>query len=186
LLGGKSVNGNAVLFPNENSLPYHLYWKVLNAKNFNVPQGRERVFIIGIRDDKDNNFSFSKEQITDKLLIDLLDKSVDEKYFLSKKMIDYLQQNTIKQKNNGNGFKFSPTNGHSIAKTITTREGRRMDDNFILVNNQIRRLTPRECFRLMDFPETFNWSVSDTQAYKQAGNSIVVNVLCELIKKFNL
>lgn len=185
-LGGKSVNGLPVLFPNENALPYHLYWKVLNAKNFNVPQGRERVFIIGIRDDKDNNFSFPKEQITDKLLIDLLDQSVNEKYFLSKKMIDYLQQNTIKQKNNGNGFKFSPTNGHSIAKTITTKEGSRIDDNFIFVNNQIRRLTPRECFRLMDFPETFNWSVSDTQAYKQAGNSIVVNVLCELIKKFNL
>jgi len=85
-LGGKSVNGLPVLFPNENALPYHLYWKVLNAKNFNVPQGRERVFIIGIRDDKNNNFSFPKEQITDKLLIDLLDKSVDKKYFLSKKM----------------------------------------------------------------------------------------------------
>ena len=52
--------------------------------------------------------------------------------------------------------------------------------------NYIRRLTPRECFRLMDFPDTFKWSVSDTQAYKQAGNSIVVNVLAEIINKLNL
>ena len=50
----------------------------------------------------------------------------------------------------------------------------------------VRRLTPRECFRLMDFPETFTWKCSDTQAYRQAGNSIVVGVLCEIIKKFKL
>ena len=53
-------------------------------------------------------------------------------------------------------------------------------------DTNIRRLTPRECFRLMDFPDTFKWSVSDTQAYKQAGNSIVVNVLAEIIKKLKL
>ena len=51
---------------------------------------------------------------------------------------------------------------------------------------KIRRLTPRECFRLMDFPDSFTWPVSNTQAYKQAGNSIVVNVLAEIIKKLNL
>jgi site-specific DNA-cytosine methylase len=51
---------------------------------------------------------------------------------------------------------------------------------------KIRRLTPRECFRLMDFPDTFTWPVSDSQAYKQAGNSIVVNVLYKIIKNLNL
>jgi len=54
------------------------------------------------------------------------------------------------------------------------------------VGYKIRRLTPRECFRLMDFPDTFKWTVSDTQAYKQAGNSIVVSVLVEILKKLNI
>ena len=58
MLGGKSVNGLPVLFPYEDSVPYHVYWKVLNAKEHGVPQNRERVFIIGIRDDQDNNFRF--------------------------------------------------------------------------------------------------------------------------------
>ena len=61
-LGGKSVNGAPVLFPYADSVPYHLYWKVLNAKHHGVPQNRERVFLIGIRDEKDNNFSFPAEE----------------------------------------------------------------------------------------------------------------------------
>ena len=61
-----------------------------------------------------------------------------------------------------------------------------MRNQRVISTTNIRRLTPRECFRLMDFPDTFKWSVSDTQAYKQAGNSIVVNVLAEIIKKLKL
>jgi DNA (cytosine-5)-methyltransferase 1 len=57
MLGGKSVNGNPVIFPREDATPYHIYYKVLNAKHYGVPQNRERVFIIGIRDDADNNFT---------------------------------------------------------------------------------------------------------------------------------
>lgn len=57
LLGGKSTNGVPIIFPHEDSVPYHIYWKVLNAKHYGVPQNRERVFIIGIRDDQDNVFS---------------------------------------------------------------------------------------------------------------------------------
>jgi DNA (cytosine-5)-methyltransferase 1 len=59
-------------------------------------------------------------------------------------------------------------------------------DKHTMQHQQIRRLTPRECFRLMDFPDTFTWNVSDSQAYKQAGNSIVVNVLFKIIKNLNL
>ena len=71
---------------------------------------------------------------------------------------------------------------NDLSPTIKISEG---SGNQILLNN-IRRLTPKECFRLMDFPDTFKWSVSDTQAYKQAGNSIVVNVLAEIINKLKL
>ena len=60
LLGGKSVNGNPVIFPHEESVPYHIYYKVLNAKHYGVPQNRERIFIVGVRDDEDNQFLFHK------------------------------------------------------------------------------------------------------------------------------
>ena len=85
MLGGKSVNGNAVMFPYEDSVPYHIYWKVLNAKDYGVPQNRERVFIVGIRDDQDNNFTFPKEIHLDKRLKDVLEDNIDQKYFLSSK-----------------------------------------------------------------------------------------------------
>lgn len=89
-LGGKTVNGNPVIFPHEESVPYHIYWQVLNAKDYGVPQNRERVFIIGIRDDGDNNFSFPKPFPLVKRLKDVLETEVDEKYFLSEKMVNTL------------------------------------------------------------------------------------------------
>jgi DNA (cytosine-5)-methyltransferase 1 len=71
--------------------------------------------------------------------------------------------------------------GKGVAQTLDTgcQQG-------VINNYKIRRLTPRECFRLMDFPDTFTWDVSDSQAYKQAGNSIVVNVLYKILKNLNL
>ena len=242
-LGGKSVNGNPVIFPHEESVSYHVYHKVKNAKNYGVPQNRERVFIIGIRDDTDNNFSFPKEQPLIKRLKDVLEKNVDKKYYLSEKMINGF----INKPTKGFENRFKPLSiSDDAANCVTTNAGSRITDNYLKVksaqtlttscnqgiaigairgrnpdnpksrksglettqmleinengtsnclttvqkdnvvveNYRIRKLTPRECFRLMDFPETFDFScVSDSQAYKQAGNSIVVNVLIELIKK---
>lgn len=364
LLGGKSVNGNPVMFPLNESTPYHIYHTVLNAKHYGVPQNRERVFIVGIRDDSDNTFTWPKKQHLTKRLKDVLESHVDEKYFLSDKMID-----TLTSKNDqDNGFTFKPKEGKDTGNCVTarcfkmkaddnyikvksatnkgfeeatigdsinlqqldskTRRGRvgkqvaqtldtscnqcvliahvsrseegkkerkksmakgkdytpfqakditfkesdvmncittttakdnlikigairgRGDDNKqqlelnendtsnaittvqkdnvvvtknylqfdtsgkgyasqsdrvhyqdgvmctiptetgkanVLINDyQIRRLTPRECFRLMDFPEDFKFVVSDTQLYRQAGNSIVVSVLASIIEKLNL
>lgn len=95
LLGGKTVNGNPVIFPNEESVPYHVYYKVLNAKEYGVPQNRERIFIIGIRDDEDYQFNFPKPFHLEKRLKDVLESNVPEKYFLSDKMVEGL----IKTKN---------------------------------------------------------------------------------------
>jgi len=91
-LGGKSVNGVHTFFPYEDAVPYHIYFQVLNAKHYGIPQNRERIFIIGIRDDEDNDFQFPKPFPLEKRLKDVLESEVDEKYFLSDKMIDYLQK----------------------------------------------------------------------------------------------
>lgn len=93
MLGGKSVNGNPIIFAYEDSVPYHLYFKVLNTKEHGVPQNRERIFLIGIRDDDDNDFQFPKEEPLKKKLKDLLEPIVDEKYFLSEKIQDQLVLN---------------------------------------------------------------------------------------------
>jgi DNA (cytosine-5)-methyltransferase 1 len=338
MLGGKSVNGNPVIFPREDAAPYHIYHKVLNAKHFGVPQNRERVFIIGIRDDQDNDFSFPKPFPLTKRLKDVLETEVDEKYYLSDKMIKGFVNHTERMKEKGNGFSFTPSTGEKIASAVTTRNGSRPDDNFIKVksatkkgyetategdsinlsqpnietrrgrvgkevaqtldtncnqgvmvskevrtqdaknqrketgtndfrgkeiefresdtmncitsgltndhfiktsnalttvqkdnvvvyegiavhplskklefngfkdgnspallatdykapkcikysNHKIRRLTPRECARLMSFPDTFTWTVSDSQIYKQMGNSIAVDVLVEIISKLKI
>ena len=190
MLGGKSVNGNPVLFPNENSTPYHIYWQVLNAKNYGVPQNRERVFIIGIRDDADNMFRFPKTQHLTKKLKDVLEDNVDDKYFLNEYTNNKrVNQNYNKHKNIIEKGDFMDSYNQTIHKDITPTITSRItgSNNYhIFEEKHIRRLTPRECFRLMDFPEDFKWSVSDTQAYKQAGNSIVVNVLAEIINKLKL
>jgi len=153
MLGGKSVNGVPVIFPYEDSVHYHLYWQVLNAKHHGVPQNRERVFLIGIRDDSDNNFQFPREE----------------------------QDEGFRWRQDGN----SPA---IMAMMRDTWKEKFTGQNPPIINKdyKIRRLTPRECFRLMDFPDTFTWPVSDSQAYKQAGNSIVVNVLYKIIKNLKL
>jgi DNA (cytosine-5)-methyltransferase 1 len=234
LLGGKSVNGLPILFAYEDSVPYHIYWKVLNAKEHGVPQNRERVFIIGIRDDQDNNFRFPVEEHLTKRLKDVLENDVTDKYFLSEKTIENLIEYDKKQKIAGNGFgvkfheqdgtmsalkvggsgcddlikvKSSTLKGYETAEkgdsinysfpNSKTRQGRvgkqvaqTLDtacNQATMIEDRIRRLTPRECFRLMDFPDSFDFScVSDSQAYKQAGNSIVVRVLEKIIKNLSL
>lgn len=228
MLGGKTINGLPVLFPHSDSVPYHLYWKVINAKDHGVPQNRERVFLIGIRDDKDNTFRFPVEEHLTKRLKDVLEDEVADKYFLSEKMVEVLKhhknsiienetpknsacihagyfkmgrrdQQYLKVKSatskgyeeatEGDSINFSVPNsetrrgrvGKGVAQTLDTQCNQGVINGY-----KIRRLTPRECFRLMDFPDTFTWPVSDSQAYKQSGNSIVVNVLYKILKNLNL
>jgi len=239
-LGGKSINGLPVLFPDQNAVPYHLYYKVINSKNLNVPQNRERIFIIGIRDDQDNVFQFPKDEPLTKKLKDVLQDEADEKYFLSDKMINgflktdkYIKVKSATKKGyetakEGDSINLSVPNsetrrgrvGKEVAQTLDTAcnqatwiadyrydEGLRIREDgnspcldasmnnteslsasspYTNYSGKVRRLTPRECFRLMDFPDTFTWSVSDSQAYKQAGNSIVVKCLEKIIEKFKL
>ena len=296
-LGGKSVNGVHTFFPYEDAVPYHIYFQVLNAKDYNIPQNRERIFIIGIRDDEDNDFSFPKPITLEKRLKDILETEVDEKYFLSDKMVKVLahHQNKIVENENPNEsgcihagyFKMggrdqqyvkdelnqassikasfgnkrlnetlnnnqvpkedciidsynksfhtevspsilttvSSANMHHVkistnnskgydeaeeeedsinfsvpsSKTRRGRFGKKVSQTLdtqcnqgVFTQQRIRRLTPTECFRLMDFNQemiekTINSKlISDSQLYKQAGNSICVGVLAAIISKLKL
>ncbi len=310
-LGGKSINGAPTIFADENAVPYHIYWKVLNSKEHNVPQNRERVFIVGIRDDQDNDFSWPQIEPLNLRLKDVLENNVPRKYFLSEKMVDYLMNlsdnfngGKVNLKNesyiasclnassgsldisdniicvgntnpSGKGMNGNVYDSSGISPTLSTNKGegikvitiehrghldkdpvfsesgivptlraeshghetkvciskvvcfgrselekkRRRDyfrkhgkdsgsfqDRELILKDQdhydtilanpnpqkegllfdgyeIRRLTPRECLRLQDFPDTFKVVVSDSQVYKQAGNSITVRVLEKILMK---
>lgn len=110
-------------------LGYKNYYKVLNAKNYGIPQNRDRCFMVSVLGDY--YYEFPKAIPLELRLKDMLEKTVDEKYYLSEKMINFFKQNEQKQKENGNGFRFGVTDGNCIAKAVTTRAGGRMDDNFI-------------------------------------------------------
>jgi len=114
-----------------NELGYTSYYQVLNAKDYGIPQNRERVFTISIRNDLNQTFEFPQKQELKLKLKDMLEDNVDEKYYLSDKMANFFIYNEQKQIEKGNGFRFNVTDGNVIAKTITTRTGGRMDDNFI-------------------------------------------------------
>lgn len=131
-LGGKSVNGNPVIFPMDEAAPYHIYWQVLNAKDYGIPQNRERVFIIGIRDDQDNQFSFPKPFPLEKRLKDVLEAEVDEKYFLSDKMLNYFDTRASNFNNGNINFK----DEESVASTITSSsKSLDISDNIIRLAN---------------------------------------------------
>lgn len=137
-LGGKSVNGNPTFFPYEDSVPYHIYFKVLNAKEFGIPQNRERIFIIGIRDDEKSNFDFPMPFPLEKRLKDILESIVDEKYFLSDAMVDFLTGHAKKHQEKGNGFNFKTKEPEDTANAINARCFKMgVDDNYVKEENPI-------------------------------------------------
>lgn len=178
---------------------YNNHWQVLNAKNYGVPQNRERVFIISFRKDIDaGNFEFPKPFPLEKCLDDLLENEVDEKYYLSPTNMKQLFETDFSVKhdtcvqigqmypNSGNPQAGRIYDANGISPTLDTCSGgNRMPKT--LKNNKIRKLTPKECFRLMGFSdidfEKAEKVNSDTQLYKQAGNSIVVPVLEQIFKR---
>lgn len=245
------------------NMGYNTYYRVLNAKNYGIPQNRERIYAISVREDIDNNQDYTGHITHNKYydrndmslfpepfdnglrLKDVLENEVEDKYYLHNTG-NFFIKNSFDQEAKGNGFRFEPhvKNNAEIAKTLTTRAGARMDDNFVLdidsdktkfkfdsTNNElkqigdlnhykndqmnrvysdeglsptitaktgggrevkifenpkIRKLTPKECYRLMGFSdEDFEKAKAvnlNSQLYKQAGNSIVVNVLEEIYK----
>jgi DNA (cytosine-5)-methyltransferase 1 len=162
-------------------LGYHVDYKVLDARTL-VPQHRERVFIVGFRTAADlKRFEWPVLDGPDVALRSILDdpELVDDKYTLSDKLWEYLQAYAAKHRAAGNGFGFGLTDLDGVSRTLSARYHK--DGSEILVpqdgGRNPRRLTPKECTRLMGYPDDFQLPVSDTQAYRQMGNSVAVPVV---------
>lgn len=224
------------------SLGYNNYHQVLNAKDFGIPQNRERIYVVSVRNDITNWFFFPDKEPLEKSIKDFLDVDVPQKYYLSPRMLNYCMDDKEDTNYPRRERFLSNINrkNQNIANTISTNAGNRPVDNFIKMKNgkvtfehypiafrgrydengnlhqnmeinkdgvfntlttftkdncllsnedgeiKIRKLTPRECWKLMGFTsDDFDKASkvnSNTQLYKQAGNSIVVNVLEKIFK----
>ena len=187
---------------------YNSYYQVLNAKDYGIPQNRERVFTVSIRKDVDEGYVFPEPQELTLRLKDILEDEVDEKYYINKtwkySTKDKHDVNEIAQIE-GINYKVvrSITDVNKVCRCLDTMGGGQREpkilepvktDTGVAVSKdneyRIRKLTPRECWRLMGFTdEQFDKAAevcSNTQLYKQAGNSIVVNVLEEIFKNMTV
>lgn len=164
-------------------LGYSVFHNVLNAKDYGVPQNRERIYIVCFLDDK-INFEFPVKLSTKQKVFDILDQNVDPKYTISDKLWAGHQKRKLAHKEKGNGFGYSLFDENSeYTSTISARYYK--DGSEILIEQKEknpRKLTPREAARLQGFDDSFNIIVSDVQAYKQFGNSVAVPVVEQLAK----
>lgn len=163
---------------------YTMYSKVLNAKDFGVPQNRERIYMIGFLD-KDTNFEFPTPLKKNTKVGDILEESVDDKYTISDRLWQGHQRRKKKHKAKGNGFGYSLFDESS--KYTSTMSARYYKDGAEILIAQKgknpRKITPREAARLQGYPDTYKIPVSDTQAYRQFGNSVAVPVIRAIVLK---
>ncbi len=172
-----------VILETLNELGYSVKYQVLNAKDYGVPQNRERIYIIAFLE-SDDTFEFPKPMNKNVKVKDILEEKVDAKYTISDKLWAGHQRRKIEHKEKGNGFGYSIFNGESsYTSTISARYYK--DGSEILIeqqNKNPRKLAPREAGRLQGFPDSFKIKVSDVQAYKQFGNSVSVPVIESISK----
>ncbi len=176
------------------NLDYEVYYSLFKAKDFGVPQNRERIYIVGFHKKLVPNYSSFKFPIATHIetkVGDILEKNVNSKYTISDNLWNGHQRRKIEHKEKGNGFGYSLFNEDSpYTNTISARYYK--DGSEILIEQKgknPRKLTPREAARLQGFPENFIIPVSDTQSYKQFGNSVAVPVInaiaIEILKVLN-
>lgn len=173
-----------VIMDSLDELDYEVFYAILDGQNY-VPQHRERILIVGFdrqRYGKDIGFEFKITPVEPKpVMKDILEAHPDEKYTLSDKLWTYLQNYAEKHKAAGNGFGFGIADPNGVARTLSARYYK--DGSEILIaqgGKNPRRLTPRECARIQGFPDSYKIVVSDTQAYRQFGNSVVVPLMTDV------
>lgn len=165
-----------------NVLGYQVSWQIVDARGL-VPQHRERIFLVGFKPSR--WFQFPKFPSQGPKLASILDPAAPSKYTLSDHLWNYLQGYAEKHRLAGNGFGFGLATGNDVARTLSARYYK--DGSEILISQgrgkNPRRLTPHECALLMGYPSDFKIPVSDTQAYRQFGNSVVVPVVERIAKQ---
>ena len=176
---GKTFN---VIMDALRKLDYEVYYSLLKAKDFGVPQNRERIYIVGFDKTQVNNykdFTFPTPPRIKTRVKDILEDCVNDKYTISDKLWTGFQNRKARNNKAGKGFGFSLVNeDDSYTNTLLARYYK--DGKEILISQEgknPRRLTPRECARLQGFPDEFIIPVSDTQAYQGFGNSVAVPVI---------
>ncbi|MDC4182225.1 DNA (cytosine-5-)-methyltransferase [Mycoplasma bradburyae] len=177
-----------VILKTLNELDYYVVHKVLKARDFGVPQNRERIYIVGFDKKQVHNYQeFTMPQPTNEetKLGDILEKNINDKYTLSDKLWDGHKRRKEEHKIKGNGFGYTTYSANDkYTNTLSSRYYK--DGSEILIkqkNKNPRKITPREAARLQGFPEEFIIPVSDTQAYKQFGNSVCVRVINAIAKE---
>lgn len=161
-------------------LGYDIHYKIIDARA-TVPQHRERIFIAGFREPTE--FEFPDIPVNKAPLKSILEKKVEDRYTLTDGVWNALQRHAMKSKEKGNGFGYGIANLDGISRTLSARYYK--DGAEILIAQDgmnPRKLTPRECARLMGFPENYKIVVSNAQAYWQFGNAVVVPVVEHIAK----
>jgi DNA (cytosine-5)-methyltransferase 1 len=182
------------------NLNYDVYHKVLNASLYGVPQKRERIFILGFkRELKIKSFSFPKGQNASTTLRDILINNVEKKLFIKRNDFVFKKDNDLLElkipeikagkpirigicNKGGQGERIYSIDGHAITLSAYGG-GAGAKTGLYLVDNQVRKLAPRECARAMGFPDEFKIHEKYNQAYKQFGNSVVINVIDSILQK---
>lgn len=185
-------------------LGYQVFYKVLNSKDFGVPQNRERIYIVAFRSDiAPLSFDFPKSSGRQTLIKDIIEENVvSSKYYLSTTYLESLKRHKERHMAKGNGFGYEIRDNESIAGAIVCggmgRERNLIVDNRLTdfkpvthikgeVNKEfIRKMTPREWARLQGFPDAFKFVVADTHLYKQFGNSVTVPVIKAIAQKIKM
>ena len=175
-------------------LNYSIYYQVMDGQTY-VPQHRERIMIVGFDRDyfhNEEHFTFPEQHPATRSIKEILDNNPDPKYTLSDKLWSYLQSYAEKHRAKGNGFGYGLVNLDGISRTLSARYYK--DGSEILIpqgdGKNPRRLSPRECARLMGYPDEYRLSqVSDVQAYRQCGNSVVLPLItavaAQIVKTIN-
>ena len=168
-------NGNtfAIIRRTLEELGYRVYDDVLNSAKYGVPQTRNRKYIVCFANYDVNYHYPTTVDLNGLTLQDLLEHDVDDKYFLSERILPTILSNGT------GGYQGKSEIDLQIARPLCAtmaKMHRACQDNYVTQNGRVRRLTPRECARLQGFDEEFTIPVSDSQAYKQFGNAVTVNV----------
>lgn len=161
---------------------YVVFETILDSQNFGVPQHRERTYIVGIHNPhRDFSFPMSSDETGFKHVNEILEKEVEDKYYLSQKYYDGLMAHKERHQAQGSGFGCHILDPEGVSHTVVCgnmgRERNLIQDRDLSINRQgVRKLTPREYARLQGFPEWFQFPVPTTHAYKQFGNAVTVPV----------